>query len=103
MTRRAHPEVVLLALALLAAPLLLEAQQAGTTRRMGMVGPPEEPRFSDGALEALGQADALLGVPGGLTTGHLATVIQAAHAKGRPTVFHVRTGGTAAAPGVSPP
>lgn len=48
-------------------------------------------------LEALGQVDALLGVPGGMATGHFAAMVQAAHAKRRPTVFHGRTESTAAA------
>ena len=48
-------------------------------------------------LEMLGQVDALLGVPGGVTTGHFAAMIQAAHAKGCPTVFHARTESTAEA------
>jgi putative ABC transport system substrate-binding protein len=44
---------MLLALALLAAPLVAEAQQAETPRRIGIVGPPEEHRFAEirGALK----------------------------------------------------
>jgi putative ABC transport system substrate-binding protein len=46
---------------------------------------------------ALSDADALLGVPGGVTTGHYVAMIEAAHANKRPTVFHTRTESTAAA------
>lgn len=49
------------------------------------------------ALSALGDVDALLGIPGGATTGHYVAMIEAAHAKKRPTVFHARTDSTAAA------
>jgi putative ABC transport system substrate-binding protein len=42
------------------------------------------------ALEALGRADALLAIPGGVTTGHYPGIIRAATAKGVPTFFHSR-------------
>jgi putative tryptophan/tyrosine transport system substrate-binding protein len=42
-------------------------------------------------LEALDEAEALLGIPGGVTSGYYAEMIQAAHAKRRPTVVHART------------
>jgi putative tryptophan/tyrosine transport system substrate-binding protein len=45
-------------------------------------------------LEALGEVDALLGVPGGLTSGHYAMIIRAAHTRKRPTIFHARTEST---------
>lgn len=48
-------------------------------------------------LEALNEVDALLGIPGGVTTSHYEAMIKAAHAKKRPTVFHARTETTAAA------
>jgi len=48
-------------------------------------------------LEALGEADALLAIPGGVTTGHYPEIIRAANAKRLPTFFHTRTGGTAEA------
>ena len=42
-------------------------------------------------LEALGEADALLAIPGGVTTGHYPEIIRAATAKRVPTFFHSRT------------
>jgi putative ABC transport system substrate-binding protein len=45
-------------------------------------------------LAALGEVDALLGISGGLTSAHYATVIRAAHARKRPTVFPARTEST---------
>jgi len=43
------------------------------------------------ALTELDQVDALLEVPGGLTSGHHGAMIRASNAKRRPTVFHTRT------------
>lgn len=74
------------------------ARSAGA--RLGLTLIEREVRAPDDVtrgLEALSDADALLGIPGGLTTGHFVAMIQAAHAKGRPTVFHARTESTAAA------
>ncbi|HET9489416.1 MAG TPA: ABC transporter substrate-binding protein [Methylomirabilota bacterium] len=77
----------------------LEAARAAASR-LGLTLVEREVRTADDvtrSLDALTQADALLGIPGGLTTGHYVAMIQAAHAKGRPTVFHARTESTAAA------
>ena len=46
-------------------------------------------------LDALTVADAVLAIPGGITSAHYPAIIQAAHAKLRPTFFHSRTGGGA--------
>jgi putative ABC transport system substrate-binding protein len=43
------------------------------------------------ALTELDQVDALLEVPGGLTSDHHGAMIRASNAKRRPTVFHTRT------------
>ena len=48
-------------------------------------------------LEALGQADALLAIPGGLPTGHYAEIIRAANARRVPTMFHSHAKDTAVA------
>jgi len=48
-------------------------------------------------LEALGEADALLVIPGGVPTGHYPEIIRAANAKRLPTIFHTRSGGAAEA------
>jgi putative ABC transport system substrate-binding protein len=45
-------------------------------------------------LKALDETDALLGIPGGLPSGYYETMIRAAHAKRRATIFHARTAGT---------
>jgi putative tryptophan/tyrosine transport system substrate-binding protein len=74
----------------------LEAARAAASR-LGLTLIEREVRTADDVtrgLDALTQADALLGIPGGLTTGHYVAMIQAAHAKGRPTVFHARTEST---------
>jgi putative ABC transport system substrate-binding protein len=42
-------------------------------------------------LAALDQADALLGIPGGLNAGFAEEMIRAAHARRRLTMFHART------------
>ena len=42
-------------------------------------------------LKELDVADALLGIPGGVTSGHHETMIAAANSKGRPSVFYTRT------------
>jgi putative tryptophan/tyrosine transport system substrate-binding protein len=42
-------------------------------------------------LAALDEADALLGIPGGLTSDFYEEMIRAAHAKRRPTMFHARS------------
>jgi len=47
------------------------------------------------ALDSLRDADAFLGIPGGLPTGHYQEIIQAANSKRLPTIFHARTGSTA--------
>ena len=46
------------------------------------------------ALKGLDEADALLGIPGGVTSGHYDTMIAAANSKGLPSVFYTRTRGT---------
>ena len=46
------------------------------------------------ALEAIGQADALLAVPGGFPSGHYEDMIRAANAKRLASMFHARTGST---------
>jgi len=48
-------------------------------------------------LEALAAADAVLAIPGGLTSGSYEEIIRAANAAGRPTMFHARTRTTAEA------
>jgi putative ABC transport system substrate-binding protein len=45
-------------------------------------------------LNALAEADALLGIPGGLTSSSYEEMIRAAHAVRRPTIFHTRTKAT---------
>jgi putative ABC transport system substrate-binding protein len=45
-------------------------------------------------LKALDEADALLGIPGGVTSGHHETMIAAANAKRLPSVFYARTRST---------
>jgi putative ABC transport system substrate-binding protein len=47
------------------------------------------------ALDALDAADAVLTIPGGLTSAHYADIIRAAHGKRRPTFLHARTKSTA--------
>lgn len=49
------------------------------------------------ALAALGEADALLGIPGGITSSGYAEMIRAAHARRLPTIVHARTRSTAEA------
>jgi len=46
------------------------------------------------ALKSLGDADALLGIPGGQPTAHYKEIVQAANAKRLPTIFHAHTGST---------
>jgi putative ABC transport system substrate-binding protein len=46
------------------------------------------------ALKALDEADALLGIPGGVTSGHHETMIAAANAKRLPSIFYTRTPST---------
>jgi putative ABC transport system substrate-binding protein len=46
------------------------------------------------ALGGLAEADALLEIPGGLPSGHVAAMIRAAHARGLPTIFHAWTEST---------
>jgi putative ABC transport system substrate-binding protein len=56
-----------------------------------------EVRNSEGithGLKGLDEADALLGVPGGVTSGHEEAMIRAANVKRLPSIFHVRTRGT---------
>lgn len=45
-------------------------------------------------LKGLDEADALLGIPGGVTSGHYETMIGAANSKRLPSVFHTRTRST---------
>jgi putative ABC transport system substrate-binding protein len=45
-------------------------------------------------LKGLDATDALLGIPGGLTSGHYETMIRAANSKRLPSVFHTRTQST---------
>jgi putative tryptophan/tyrosine transport system substrate-binding protein len=45
-------------------------------------------------LKALDEADALLGIPGGATSGHHETMIATANSKRLPTVFYTRTRST---------
>jgi putative tryptophan/tyrosine transport system substrate-binding protein len=45
-------------------------------------------------LKALDEADALLGIPGGVTSGHYETMIVAANSKRLPSIFHTRTRST---------
>jgi putative ABC transport system substrate-binding protein len=45
-------------------------------------------------LKGLDEADALLGIPGGVTSGYHDAMIAAASAKGLPSVFHTRTRST---------
>lgn len=45
-------------------------------------------------LRALDEADALLGIPGGVTSAHYETMIGAANSKRLPSVFHTRTRST---------
>lgn len=46
------------------------------------------------ALKGLGEADALLGIPGGVTSAHYETMIGAANSKRLPSIFHTRTRST---------
>ena len=46
-------------------------------------------------LQALGEVDAVLAIPGGSTSGHYAAIVRAANAKRLPTMFHSRTPSTA--------
>jgi len=48
-------------------------------------------------LESLAEADAFLGIPGGLPTGQYQQIISAANTRRVPTIFHARTGSTAEA------
>jgi putative ABC transport system substrate-binding protein len=45
-------------------------------------------------LDALGEADAFLAIPGGLTTGHYKEIVSVATAKRKPTMFHAHSGST---------
>lgn len=49
--------------------------------------------ISDG-LKKLDQVDALLGIPGGITSAHYRTIIAAAHAKRRPTILFAESPAT---------
>jgi putative ABC transport system substrate-binding protein len=46
------------------------------------------------ALKGLDGADALLGIPGGVTSAHYQAIIRAANAHRLPTIFHARTRAT---------
>jgi putative ABC transport system substrate-binding protein len=48
-------------------------------------------------LAFMAAADAVLAIPGGVTSAHYPTIIKAAHARLLPTFFHSRTGGGAEA------
>jgi putative ABC transport system substrate-binding protein len=48
-------------------------------------------------LEALGDVDAVLGIPGGFPSAHAAEIIRRAHARRLPTIFPTRTAETDAA------
>jgi len=48
-------------------------------------------------LQGLGAVDAVVGIPGGLTSGHYEEIIRAANAAKRPTMVHARTKSTAEA------
>jgi putative ABC transport system substrate-binding protein len=48
-------------------------------------------------VDLMGATDAILAIPGGVTSAHYPTIIRAAHAKRLPTFFHSRTGGGAEA------
>lgn len=45
-------------------------------------------------LKGLDEADAVLGIPGGVTTGHYERIIAAANSKRLPSVFHTQTQST---------
>jgi len=45
-------------------------------------------------MKQLDQADALLGIPGGVTSAHYPSMIQAANAKRRPTVLFTHSSST---------
>jgi putative tryptophan/tyrosine transport system substrate-binding protein len=45
-------------------------------------------------LKGLDEVDALLGIPGGVTSGHYETMIGAANSKRLPSIFHTRTRST---------
>lgn len=45
-------------------------------------------------LKGLDAVDALLGIPGGVTSGHYETMIRAANSKRLPSIFHTRTRST---------
>jgi putative ABC transport system substrate-binding protein len=47
-----------------------------------------------GALEGVGETDALLPIPGGLISGHYREMIRTANTKRVPSMFHARTGST---------
>jgi putative ABC transport system substrate-binding protein len=46
------------------------------------------------ALSRIGDADAFLGIPGGLPTGHYRDIIRAANSNRVPTMFHAHSGST---------
>ena len=48
-------------------------------------------------LDLMGVTDAILAIPGGITSAHYPTIIRSAHAKRLPTFFHSRAGGGAEA------
>jgi putative ABC transport system substrate-binding protein len=45
-------------------------------------------------LKGLDEADALLGIPGGITSGYYETMVAAANSRRRPSIFHTRTQST---------
>jgi len=45
-------------------------------------------------LKGLDEGDALLGIPGGVTSGHYEAMIRAANSKRLPSIFHTRTRST---------
>lgn len=60
--------------------------------RLGLVLVERQARSRDEiqqGLKALAEADAVLGIPGGMPSGHYEDIIRRAHARRLPTIFHV--------------
>jgi putative ABC transport system substrate-binding protein len=77
---------------------LASAREAASQLAMTLVE--RETRHSDDisrVLEALGEADAVLAIPGGATSAHYPEIIGAANTRRLPTFFHSRTGSTSEA------
>ena len=77
---------------------LASAREAAPTLGMALVEREvrSETELTRG-LNTLGEVDALLGIPGGVTSAHYQTMIQAANARRLPTFFHTNVRSTAAA------